>query len=46
MPSNRICINNAIQYSVSDNNMDELIQWLQEKGHIVENDDAALASGV
>lgn len=33
MPSNHILINNALEYSVPDRNMDKLIEWLKGNGY-------------
>jgi hypothetical protein len=33
MPSNHILINNALEYSVPDRNMYELIKWLGVNGY-------------
>lgn len=32
MPSNHILINNSLEYSVPDRNMDKLIRWLKTNG--------------
>ena len=33
MPSNHILINNSLEYSVPDRNMDKLIDWLKANGY-------------
>jgi len=33
MPSNHILINNSLEYSVPDRNMEELIDWLKVNGY-------------
>ena len=33
MPSNHILINNALEYSVHDRNMDKLTEWLKVNGY-------------
>lgn len=33
MPSNHILINNSLEYSVPDRNMDKMIKWLKVNGY-------------
>lgn len=41
MPGNSVVINNAIEYYVSDSQMDELTEWLHKKGLLLNNTESA-----
>lgn len=41
MPSNQVLINNAIEYFVVDDKMDELIDWLNDNCSVAQDDNKA-----